>query len=164
MKYPQAMLAAFSILVLSLAPLAPAAAGGPGPWVGAHAFGHFGLGAALAHSLFGLATLPLVIIGADAAAESQNDQGYAPQQDYYAARPGYFPPPPDYHYAPRAAYAPPAVYYAPRPAYYPPAPRFYAPRMSTYGRPGGYYGGRPGYYAPSGYQAARRSSYYHYPR
>src|ERR1700686_1788578 len=149
MKYPQAMLATFSILVLSLAPLAPAAAGGPGPWVGAHAFGHFGLGAALAHSLFGLATLPLVIIGAAAAAESQNDQGYAPQQDYYA---------------PRAAYAPPAVYYAPRPAYYPPAPRFYAPRMSTYGRPGGYYGGRPGYYAPSGYQAAPRSRHYHYPR
>jgi len=157
MKPPRAIRAAVSVMLLSLAPLAPAIAGGPGHWGGGHAFGQFGLGAALGHALFGLATLPLAIIGAavEAQAQAQDDRGYPPEANYGPA-PGY--PPPNYYAAP------PAAYYAPRPMYYPPVARYYAPPMNYYGRPAGYYGGRPGYYAPSGYQVARRSGYYHNPR
>jgi hypothetical protein len=164
-KYPKAMLAALSVLVLSLAPLAPASAAGP--WVVGHGFGHFGLGAALAHSFFGLATLPLAIVGVAAAAAQSQDPGYAPQDGQNAPAPGYYGPPPAY-------YAPPPAYYAPRQAYYPPAPRYYAPyapaaryyapRAGYYGAPAGYYGARPGYHGPSGYQVSRHSGYYHYSR
>jgi hypothetical protein len=138
MKYPQAMLAALGVLVLSLAPLSPAQAGGPG---------YFGPAGALLHGFFGLATLPLVIIGAVAsAAQSQQDPGYAPPAAYYGPRPGYYPQPPGYF----------------APGYY--APHYYSPPVSYYRGPSGYYGARPGYYARSGYQAPRRSGYYHYPR
>jgi hypothetical protein len=174
MQYPRAISAALSVMLLSLAPLAPAMAAGPAHWGGAHAFGHFGLGAVFAHTFFGLATLPLAIIGAAVAAQAQDDRGYAPEENYGPAAgyapPNYYPAPnyyqgPNYYQAPRAYYAaPPAAYYAPRPVYYPPGPGYYAPPVSYYGRPAGYYGARPGYYAPSGYQAARRSGYYHYPR
>jgi hypothetical protein len=166
-KYPKAMLAALSVLVLSLAPLAPASAAGPGPWIVGHGFGHFGLGAALAHTVFGLATLPLAIIGVAAAAAHSQDPGYAPQDGQYAPAPANYGPPPAY-YAPRQAYYPPAPHYYPSaPGYYaphPPAPRYYAPRASYYGAPAGYYGARPGYYGPSGHQVSRRSGYYHYSR
>jgi hypothetical protein len=166
MQSPRAILAALSALALSLASVEPAAAAGPGPWVGGHALGRFGLGAALAHSVFGLAALPFVIVGAAAAAaaaQSEDEAGYAaaPQYGYappaYEPAPQYYRPPPTY-YAP-----PPPYYYAPRPAYYPPAPRYYAPPPVHYGRPAPYYGARAGYYASSGYQAARRPGYYHYP-
>ena len=167
MKYPKAILAALSVMALSLAPLAPAAAAEPGRWIGGHALGHFGLAAVFAHTFFGIAALPLAIVGAAAgAAQSQDDRGYAPPGNY--GPPSAYAPPPNYYAAPPAYYAaPPAVYYAPRAGYYPPAPRYYAPPVSYYGHygpPAGYYGARPGYYAPSGYQAARRSGYYHYPR
>jgi hypothetical protein len=159
-KYPKAMLAALSVLVLSLAPLAPASAAGPGPWVVGHGFGHFGLGAALAHTIFGLATLPLAIVGVAAAVAQSQDPGYEPQDGQYAPAPANYGPPSAY-YAPRQAYYPPAPrYYAP----YPPAPRYYAPRASYYGARAGYYGARPGYHGPSGYQVSRRSGYYHYSR
>ena len=62
-------------MALSVAPLAPVAAAGPGPWVGGHAFTHFGLGAAFAHSVFGLAALPFVIVGAAAAAAAAQSGG-----------------------------------------------------------------------------------------
>jgi hypothetical protein len=170
-KYPKAMLATLSVLVLSLAPLAPASAAGPGSWVVGHGFGHFGLGAALAHTVFGLATLPLAIVGVAAAAAQSQDSGYAPQDGQYAPAPAYYgpprsyyAPPPAYYAPPPAYYAPPAAYYAPRQAYYPPAPRYYAPRPSYYGAPTSYYGARPGYYGSSGYQVSRRSGYYHYSR
>jgi hypothetical protein len=159
-KYPKAMLAALSVLVLSLAPLAPANAAGPLPWVVGHGFGHFGLGAALAHTVFGLAALPLAIVGIAAAAAQSQDPGYAQQDGQYAPAPAYYGPPPAY-YAPRQAYYPPAPrYYAP----YPSAPRYYAPRANYYGAPVGYYGARPGYHGPSGSQVSRRSGYYHYSR
>jgi hypothetical protein len=133
MKYPKAMLSALAVLLLSLAPLSQAQAGGPG---------HFGPGGALLHGLFGLATLPLVIIDAVAsAAQSQQDPGYAPPAAYYGARPGYYPQAPGYY-----------------------APHYYSPPVSYYRGPASYYGARPGYYARSGYQAARRSGYYRYPR
>ena len=167
MKYPKAMLAAFSVLVLSLAPLAPAGAAGPGPWVVGHGFGHFGLGAALAHTVFGLATLPLAIVGVAAAAAQSQEPGYAPQDGQYAAAPGYYAPPPPYYAPPPAYYAPRQAYYPPAPRYYAPypaAPRYYAPRANYYAAPSGYYGARPGYYGPSGYQVSRRSGYYHYSR
>ncbi|MFI4866586.1 MAG: hypothetical protein ACHQDB_05715 [Steroidobacterales bacterium] len=173
MKYPKAILAALSVLVLSLAPLAPATAAGPGPWVVGHGFGHFGLGAALAHTVFGLATLPLAIVGVAAAAAQSQDPGYAPQDGQYAPAPAYNGPP-AYYGPPPAYYAPPPEYYAPRQAYYPPAPRYYAPyapapryyapRAGYYGAPAGYYGARPGYHGSSAYQVSRRSGYYHYPR
>jgi hypothetical protein len=159
MKIPRKMLAACAVLLLSLAPLTPAAAAGPGVWAGGYAFGHFGLGAALAHSFFGLAALPLAIVGVAAAAAQSQDQGYGPQG--YGPQAGYYPPPSAY-YAPARAYYPPAPrYYAP----YPPAPNYYyPPPVSYYAAPAGYYGARPGYYARPGYQVARRSGYYHYPR
>ena len=163
MRYPRTILSALSVLALALAPIGPAAAAGPGPWVGGYPFMHFGLGAAVAHSVFGLAALPFVIAGAAAAAAQSADQ--------YAPPPGYAPPlayaPAPNYYRPSSPYyaAPPAVYYAPRPVYYPPAARYYyASPPGYYGRAAPYYGARAGYYAPSGYQAARRSGYYHYPR
>lgn len=167
MKIPEAIVAALSVMALSLAPVAPVAAAEPGLWIGGHALGHFGLGAAFAHTVFGLGILPLAIVGA-IAAESLEDRGYAPQANYepppaYAPRPSYYQSP-GYYQSPNYYAAPPAAYYAPRAAYYPPAPRYYAPPASYYGRPGGYYGAGPRYYAPSGYQAARRSGYYHYSR
>jgi len=173
-KYPKAMLAALSVLVLSLAPMAPASAAGPVPWVVGHGFGHFGLGAALAHTVFGLAALPLAIVGVAAAAAQSQDPGYAPQDGQYAAAPAYNGPPPAYYAPPPAYYAPRQAYYPPAPRYYPsapgyyapyaPAPRYYAPRASYYGASAGYYGARPGYHGPSGYQVSRRSGYYHYSR
>jgi hypothetical protein len=160
MKFPKNMLAAFGVLVLSLASLTPAAAAGPGGWAGGHAFGHFGLGAALVHSIFGLATLPLAIVGVAAAAAQSQDQGYGPPAASYGPSAGYYPPPSAY-YAPAPAYYPPAArHYAP----YPPAPGDYPPRVSYYAAPAGYYGARPGYYGRPGYQVSRRSGYYHYPR
>jgi len=162
MKIRHSLVAALSVVALSLAPLAPATAADPGRWIGGHALGRFGLGAVFAHTFLGLAALPLVIAGA-VAAQSQDDRDYAPQLNYG----------PPSGYSPPAYYAaPPPVYYSPRAAYYPPAPRYYAPPVNYYGRPGGgyygrpsgYYGVRPGYYAPSGYQAARRPGYYHYSR
>ena len=168
MKARRAIRAAVSVMLLSLAPLAPAIAGGPGHWGGGHAFGQFGLGAALGHALFGLATLPLAIIGAavEAQAQAQDDRGYPPEANYGPA-PGY--PPPNYYAAPNNYAAPnyfPAPNYdrAPRAYYAAPPAAYYAPPMNYYGRPAGDYGGRPGYYAPSGYQVARRSGYYHNPR
>ena len=161
MKIPEAIVAALSVMALSLAPVAPVAAAEPGLWIGGHALGHFGLGAAFAHTVFGLGILPLAIVGA-IAAESLEDRGYAPQANY--EQPPAYAPRPSYYQSPNYYAAPPAAYYAPRAAYYPPAPRYYAPPASYYGRPGGYYGAGPRYYAPPGYQAARRSSYYHYPR
>jgi hypothetical protein len=161
MKFSQKMLAAFGVLLLSLAPLTPAAAAGPGVWMGGHAFGHFGLGAALAHSFFGLAALPLAIVGVAAAAAQSQDQGYGPAAASYGPAAGYYAPPPSAYYAPAPAYYPPAPrYYAP----YPPVPSYYPPRASYYAAPTGYYGARPGYYARPGYQLPRRSGYYHYPR
>jgi hypothetical protein len=154
MKFPRKILAAAGVLLLSLAPLTPATAAGPGVWAGGHAFGHFGLGAAIAHSVFGLAALPLAIVGVAAAAAAQSqDQGYGPPAGYY--------PPPNAYYAPAPTYYPPAPrYYTP----YPPAPNYYyPPRVSYYAAPAGYYGARPGYYGRPGYQVARRSGYY-YPR
>jgi hypothetical protein len=155
MKIRHCATAALSIVALLLAPMAPTMAAEP--W-------QFGLGAVFAHAFLGVAALPLAIAGA-VAAQSRDDRGYGPAQNY--APPAYYPAPPAY-YAP-----PPPVYYSPRPAYFAPPPRYYAPSVSYYGRPGGssyygrqsgYYGGRAGYYAPSGYQAARRSGHYHYSR
>jgi hypothetical protein len=179
MRIRATFIAAFSVTALSFVALSPARAGEPGPWIGGYALGHFGLGAVFAHSLFGLAALPLTIAGL-IAAQSQDDRAYAPQPYYappvnyapppayapqasYYAAPGYYPAP-RYYAAPNYYPAPPAGYYAPRAGYSRPAPRYYAPAPSYYGRPAGYYGARPGYYAPSGYQAARRSGNYHYSR
>jgi hypothetical protein len=160
MTFPRKMLAAFGVLLLSLAPLTPAAAAGPGVWAGGHAFGHFGLGAAIAHSVFGLAALPLAIVGMAAAAAQSQDQGYGPPAAPYAPPAGYYPPPNAYYAPTPAYYPPPARYYAP----YPPAPNYYyPPRVSYYAAPAGYYGARPGYYGRPGYQVPRRSGYY-YPR
>jgi hypothetical protein len=153
MTFPGKILPTVGVLLLSLAPLTPATAAGPGVWAGGHAFGHFGLGAAIAHSVFGLAALPLAIVGAAAAAAQSQDQGYGPSAGYY--------PPPNAYYAPTPAYYPPAPrYYAP----YPPAPNYYyPPRVGYYAAPAGYYGARPGYHGRPGYQVSRRSGYY-YPR
>ena len=158
MKIRHCAIAALSSVALSLAPQAPAMAAGP--W-------QFGLGAVFAHTFLGVAALPLAIASA-VAAQSRDDRGYGPPQNY-APQAAY--PPPAYYPAPPAYYAPQAQsYYSPRAGYYAPAPRYYAPPLSYYGRPGGYsyygrptgyYGARPGYYASSGYQAARRSGYYH---
>ena len=87
-------------MALSPAPLAPAAAAGPGPWVGGHAFTHFGLGAVFAHSVFGPAALPFAIVGAAAAAAQSADQYAAPPTVYYPSRPAYYPPAARYYYAP----------------------------------------------------------------
>jgi hypothetical protein len=170
-KYSKAIFGVLSVVVLSLAPLTPAAAAGPAPWMAGHAFGHFGVGAALAHTFFGLATLPLAIIAVAAAAGESQDPGYGPQGEYSGPPAAYYGPPAGYYgppagtYAPRSSYYPPVPrYYPPRFAYYPSAPRYYPPRPRYDAAPTGYYGARPGYYAPSGYQASRRSGYYHYPR
>jgi hypothetical protein len=164
MTNPKAILAALGVLVMSALPLTPAQAAGPG---------YFLAGGALAHAFFGLATLPLAIIGAAAsAAASPGDPGYAPAAAYYAERPVYAAPPPGYYppayYAPRydvPRYDAPR-YYAPQVGYYggPRAPYYGAPRAYYYGGPRAYYGARAGYTAGPGYQAARRPGYYHYPR
>jgi hypothetical protein len=102
MKYPRAILPALSIMLLSLAPLAPVMAG-PAYWGGGRAFGHYGLGAAFGHAFFGLATLPLALIGAAVAAQAQDERGYAPDANYGPAA-GY--PPPDFYRAPGYYQAP----------------------------------------------------------
>jgi hypothetical protein len=174
MKHRQLIPAALTLLALSLASLAPAAAAEPGRWIGGSGFGHFGLGALVAHTIFGVAAWPLALAGAAAlAAQSGDDRGYGQPQGSYGSAASYAPPsyaPPAYAYPayappayapPRNYYSAPPAYYAPRPVYYAPAPRYYAPAAGYYSRPAGYYGARPGYYAPSAYQAVRRPSYYH---
>ena len=153
MANPKALLAALGVLVMSALPFAPAEAAGPGFFVA---------GGAVAHAFFGLATLPLAIIGAAAsAAASPGDPGYAPSTGYYAQRPVYAAPPPAYY--PPAYYAP--RYHAPQVGYYG-APRayYYGGPGAYYGAPRAYYGARAGYTAGPGYQVARRPGYYHYPR
>jgi hypothetical protein len=152
MANPKSLLAALGVLVMSALPIAPADAAGPG---------YFVAGGALAHAFFGLATLPLAIIGAAAsAAASQGDPGYAPPPAYYAERPVYAAPPPAYY--PRAYYAP--RYGTPPVGYYGGPRAYYAGPAGYYGGPRAYYGARAGYTAGPGYQVARRPGYYHYPR
>jgi hypothetical protein len=170
MASPKATLGAIGVLVMSVLPLAPAQAAGPG---------YFVAGGAVAHAFFGLATLPLAIIGAAAsAAASQGNPGYAPPVAYDAGRPVYGAPPtayfpradyaPSYYppsYYPPSYYAPPVGYYGGARAYYYSGPRaYYGGQLTNYGGPRAYYGARAGYTAGPGYQAARRPSYYHYPR
>lgn len=129
--FKKTVLAAVSVVALSLAPLTPAAAGGLiVPWI---------LGRHVVAAAVGLATLPFAIASAALFA----DQPAAP-----------YPPTPEYGGGPSGVYAPPN-YYARPPTYYAPPPAYYA--GPQYYRPAGSYARSvPRFYEPSrGYYAPR---------
>jgi hypothetical protein len=131
------------VAVISLAPVAPAAAAGVVPWiVGRHVVG----------AVLGLATLPFAVASAALSADQQAP--YPTTPDYTGSSPGY--------YAAPNYYARLQPYYRPAPPYYAGQQPYYRPAFS-YGRAlPRFYGAARGYYAPRARYTASYGAHFPY--